>query len=102
MGARLTAGDLLTFHRAGYPAVGGIGHSLQSRGWILTQRLRLWPARSFASLSKFSVLFLARSRGIWDLSSLTKDRTHASLEVQSLNPWTACPDFLKARFFANI
>ena len=25
MGARLTAGDLLTFHRAGYPAVGGIG-----------------------------------------------------------------------------
>ena len=78
MDARLTAGDLLTSHRAGYPAVSEISHSLQFGGWISTQRLRLWPAHSSASLSKFSVLFLARSRGMWDLSSLTKDQTHAS------------------------
>lgn len=36
MGACLTSCDLLTFHRAGYPALGGISLSLQSGRWVST------------------------------------------------------------------
>ena len=36
MGVRLMSCDLLTFHRAGYPALGGIGRSLQSGRRIST------------------------------------------------------------------
>lgn len=33
-GVRLTAGDLLTLHRAGCPTLGGVSHSLQIPGGV--------------------------------------------------------------------
>ena len=35
------------------------------------------------------VVFFAAPHGMWDLSSLTRDQTHApKVEAQSLNHWT--------------
>ena len=33
--------------------------------------------------------FLSSLRGMWDPSSLTRDRTHTTLEAWSLNHWTS-------------
>ena len=46
---------------------------------------------SFLSFFRsFFCLFLAVPRGMWDLSSLTRDRTHApAVEARSPNYWTA-------------
>ena len=41
-------------------------------------------------LSSTSFFFLAISHGMWDLSSLTRDGTHAALlGAQNLKPWTS-------------
>ena len=46
--------------------------------------------RSLFVFCLFFFLFLASLHGIQDLSSLTRDRTHApAVEAQSVNHWTA-------------
>ena len=49
----------------------------------------------FAFALSLSFVFLAAPRGLWDLSSLSKDRTHhlpptpTTVEAQSPNHWTS-------------